>query len=108
MEIAPIGGQINRNEHCLLSPLEISSRSKNFLPFKEAERLPGSSPSWRTNAACWRDHRKDRRGFPVKSASDRTHRLASLPAIPDLRPLSRRVINATSLFHAPHSIFAKD
>jgi hypothetical protein len=32
-----------------------------------------------------------------------------LPAIPDLRPLSRRVINATStsLFHAPHSIFAK-
>jgi hypothetical protein len=29
---------------------------------------------------------------------------ASLPTIPDLRPLSRRVINATSL---PHSIFAK-
>jgi hypothetical protein len=29
------------------------------------------------------------------------------PAIPDLRPLNRRVINATSLFHGPHSIFAK-
>ena len=28
-----------------------------------------------------------------------THRLAGLPAIPDLRPLSGRVINATSLFH---------
>jgi len=37
--------------------------------------------------------------FPVKSASDRTHRLAGLPAIPDLGSLGCRVINATSLFH---------
>ncbi|MEH2560736.1 hypothetical protein V1289_000363 [Bradyrhizobium sp. AZCC 2289] len=81
--------------------------SGNLLPFSKAERLPGSSPSWWTNAAAWRDHRKDRRGFPVKSASDRTHRLASLPAIPDFRSLSRRVINATSLLHGPHSISAR-
>jgi hypothetical protein len=33
--------------------------------------------------------------------------MLALPVIPDLRPLSRRVINATSLFHGPHSIFAK-
>ena len=33
--------------------------------------------------------------------------LASLPAIPDLRPLGRGVINATSLFHGPHPFFAK-
>jgi hypothetical protein len=32
--------------------------------------------------------------------ADRTHRLAGLPAIPDLRSLGSRVINATSLFHA--------
>jgi hypothetical protein len=36
---------------------------------------------------------------PVKPAPDRTHWLAGLPAIPDLGPLSGRVINATSLFH---------
>ena len=51
-------------------------------------------------AGLRRDHRNDRRGLPVKSTSDRTYRLAGPPAIPDLRPLSRRVINATSLFHA--------
>src|SRR5260370_12018705 len=44
--------------------------SGNLLPFREAERLFGALPNRRTNAAAWRDHRKDRRGFPVKSASD--------------------------------------
>jgi hypothetical protein len=37
----------------------------------KTERLPGPSPNWRTNTACWRDHRKDRRGFPVKWSNRR-------------------------------------
>jgi hypothetical protein len=35
-------------------------------------------------------------------------RLASLPAVPDLRPLSRRVIKATSLFMAHIPSLLKD
>ena len=46
--------------------------------------------------------------LPVKSASDRTHRLAGLPAIPDLGSLSRRVVNATSLFHGHTPSWLKD
>jgi hypothetical protein len=44
--------------------------SGDFFAFKKAERPLGSSSSWRTNAPGWRDYRKDRRGFPVKSAPD--------------------------------------
>src|ERR1700694_3895257 len=73
--------------------------SRNLLSFRKAERPTGTVPIRRTDAAGRRDHREDRRGLPVKSASDRTHRLAGLPAIPDLGPLGRRVINATSLLY---------
>src|SRR5712672_1801624 len=73
--------------------------SRDFLSFRKAESLFGAMPIRRTDAPGRRDYREDRRGLPVKPASDRTHRLASLPAIPDLGPLGRRVINATSLFH---------
>src|SRR4051812_19884566 len=73
--------------------------SRDLLSFRKAERLFGTVPIRRTDAAGRRDHREDRRGFAVKSASDRTHRLARLPAIPDLGPLGRRIVNARSLLH---------
>ena len=38
----------------------------------------------------------------------RTHRLAGLPAIPDLGSLGRRVVNATSLFHVHTPSLLKD
>ena len=41
-------------------------------------------------------------------APDRTHWLAGLPAIPDLGPLSGRVINATSLLHVHTPSLLKD
>jgi len=41
-------------------------------------------------------------------APDRTHRLAGLPAIPDLGALGGRVINATSLFHTHTPSLLKD
>jgi hypothetical protein len=44
--------------------------SGNLLPFREAERLFGALPNRRTNATGWRNHRKYRRGLPIKSASD--------------------------------------
>jgi hypothetical protein len=46
-------------------------------------------------------------GLPVKPPPDRTHRLPALPTIPDLSPLSGRVVNATTVFHDQHSIFLK-
>ncbi len=44
---------------------------------------------------------------PVKPPPDRTHRLAALPAIPDLGPLRGRIVDATTVSHAEHSIFAQ-
>jgi hypothetical protein len=44
----------------------------------------------------------------TEEAPDRTHWLAGLPAIPDLGPLSGRVINATSLFHVHTPSLLKD
>src|SRR6476469_7684471 len=75
---APIATDFTADGRCRSSQLPSNRTQRalraepsgNLLPLKEAERFPASSSSWRTNAACWRDHRKDRRGFPVKSASD--------------------------------------
>src|ERR1700694_353738 len=47
--------------------------SRNLLSFRKAERPSGTVPIRRTDAAGRRNHREDRRGLPVKSASDRTH-----------------------------------
>src|SRR3981189_2812122 len=98
----PKWSAIDRNEWRMLS-----HREKN-LSFRKTERLLGTASIRRTNSARWRDHREDRRGLPVKSTPDRTHRLPSLPAIPDLRPLGCRVINATSLFHVHTPSLIKD
>lgn len=86
--------------------LTMTSGFDSAAPFgaKAGHRPLGTAAIWRTNSPRWRDHREDRRGLPVKPAPDRTHRLPSLPAIPDLGPLRGRVINATSLFHDQHSI----
>jgi hypothetical protein len=40
--------------------------------------------------------------------SEESHRFASLPAIPDLRPLNRRIIDVTSLPHVHTSSLLKD
>ena len=92
---------IARNECLTLSPLDISSRSLRL----RARRV--ARPIRRANAARRRDHRKDRRRLTVKPTPNRTHRLSALPAIPDLSPLSGRIVNPTTILHSEHSILAQ-
>jgi hypothetical protein len=81
--------------------------SSNRFQVADAYQRPiphgGSPPDW----VDLTDLRQTIPGSPARS--NRRPIELGLPAIPDLRPLSCRVINATStsLFHAPHSIFAK-
>src|SRR2546429_608009 len=84
---------IDRNEQRMLSHREISSRSERLSACLARCRSGGRMPPV---GEITEKTDEDSRSKP---ASDRTHRLACLPAIPDLGSLGGRVINATSLFH---------
>jgi len=76
----------------------------DLLALVQAERPIRPLPIRRSDAASRRQHRKHRRGLAIEPPSDRTHRLAGLPAVPNLSPLRRRVIDPSPLFHHPRSI----
>src|SRR5260370_5856096 len=91
---------IDRNERRMLSHREISSRSERLSVCLDRRRSGGRIPPV--------GEITEKTGLPVKSTPDRTHPLPSLPAIPDLRPLGCRVINATSMFHVHTPSLIKD
>ena len=79
---------IDRNEQRMLSHREISSRSERLSVCLAQCEYGGRMPP------VGEITEKTGRENPVKSASDRTNRLAGLPAIPDLGSLGGRVIVA--------------
>src|SRR3981189_1464895 len=85
---------IDRNERRMLSHREISSRSERLSVCLERRRSGGRIPPvGEMTEKTEEDSRSNRRPIAL---------IGSEPtAIPDLRLLGRRVINATSLLHDP-------
>ena len=73
----------------------------------KTEGLSRPFPIRRPNAAGRGQHREDGRRTTLKAATDRTHGFPTLPTIPNLGSLSRRIIYPSSLLHRMHSIFSK-
>jgi hypothetical protein len=78
-----------------------------LFPLAKTERPRSPAADGWSNAAGRRDHGEHRRRLSIEPPADRTHRLASLPTIPNLSPLGRRIVDATPLFHGPRSLCQK-
>jgi hypothetical protein len=87
----------------LLAILQVSTMTTYAA---EVFRPPGEPVAVR-QGECRRPERlpRNRGRRSIEPAPDRLHRLPSPPAVPGLRSLSRRIVDATSLLHGPHSIF---
>jgi hypothetical protein len=79
--------------------------SGDLLAFAERQGQAGPRSIRRANAARARQKRIDRRRVALKSPANRTHRLATLPAIPNLRPLLLREKYAATVLHGSHSFY---